>query len=226
VALCVLVMGRAVEVLYYEWPYYRAHPLHVLHYWRGGMSSHGLLLGGCLGTWLFCRLRRRPFLALADELTIPGAFLLAVGRLGNFVDGQIVGSPTDVWWAVKFPDAEGFRHPVVLYDGLKNVLLVPLLLLIRRRARTPGGSWPTSSSGTAPAGSSWTSSARTRRASSGSAPGSSSTWRRRRAAWRFSAASAAGAGRPRRPATPRSGGPGPAWSRGEWRSPSWSRSRW
>src|SRR6185295_17781053 len=57
---------------------------------------------------------------------------------GNFIDGQILGSVTDVWWAVKFPDAEGFRHPVVLYDGLKNLLLIPWLLVLRSR-RPPRG---------------------------------------------------------------------------------------
>ena len=60
------------------------------------------------------------------------------GRIGNFIDGQIVGAATDVWWAVKFPDAEGFRHPVVLYDGAKNLLLMAYLLHVRRVNRTPG----------------------------------------------------------------------------------------
>ena len=63
---------------------------------------------------------------------------MGLGRLGNFIDGQIVGSVTDVWWAVEFPDAEGFRHPVVLYEGLKNLMLVPVLLWIRR-LRPPRG---------------------------------------------------------------------------------------
>ena len=57
---------------------------------------------------------------------------MGVGRIGNFIDGQIAGSLTDAWWGVKFPDLEGARHPVVLYDGIKNILLVPLLLWIRR----------------------------------------------------------------------------------------------
>ena len=69
---------------------------------------------------------------------IPGAFLMGVGRIGNFIDGQIVGSLTDVPWAVKFPDAEGFRHPVVLYDGLKNLLLIPYLIAVRNRPHPPG----------------------------------------------------------------------------------------
>ena len=96
------------------------------------MSTHGLLLGAVAGTALFCRTHRRSFLEFADELAVPGAFVMGMGRLANFIDGQIVGPVTDLPWAVKFPDAEGFRHPVVVYDGLKTLLLIPLLLLIRR----------------------------------------------------------------------------------------------
>ena len=136
-ALGVLVCGRLVEVLFYEWAYYGAHPGHIPAYWLGGMSTHGLLLGAVVGTAVFCLVHRRSFLEFADELAVPGAFVMGMGRLANFIDGQIVGPVTTVWWAVKFPDAEGFRHPVVLYDGLKNLLLIPLLLLIgsRRPAR-------------------------------------------------------------------------------------------
>ena len=63
---------------------------------------------------------------------------MGLGRLGNFIDGQIVGGVTDVWWAVKFPDAEGFRHPVVLYDGAKNLLLMLFLMRVRKTNPTPG----------------------------------------------------------------------------------------
>jgi phosphatidylglycerol:prolipoprotein diacylglycerol transferase len=63
---------------------------------------------------------------------------MGVGRIGNFIDGQIVGSVTGVWWGVKFPYADGFRHPVVLYDGAKNLLLMPFLLRVRKTNHTPG----------------------------------------------------------------------------------------
>lgn len=128
----ILLGGRAVEVIFYEWPYYGAHPWHIPAVWLGGMSTHGILLGAALGTWLFCARHDKSFLAMADALAIAGAYIMGVGRIGNFIDGQIAGSVTEVWWAVKFPDLEGFRHPVVLYDGIKNLLLVPLLLSIRR----------------------------------------------------------------------------------------------
>lgn len=134
----VLAGGRLVEVIFYEWEYYGAHPGHIPAYWLGGMSTHGLLLGAVLGTAGFCLLRGRSFLEMADELAIPGAFVMGMGRLANFVDGQIVGPVTDLWWGIKFPDAEGFRHPVVLYDGLKNLLLIPLLLFIRSRRPARG----------------------------------------------------------------------------------------
>ena len=130
--------GRLVEITFDEWPFYRTHASLIPAFWLGGMATHGLLIGGLAATALFAVVWTQPFLALADTLVIPGAFLMGVGRLGNFIDGQIVGSVTDVWWGVRFPYAEGFRHPVVLYDGLKNLLLVPYLLHVRRTNPTPG----------------------------------------------------------------------------------------
>jgi hypothetical protein len=102
------------------------------------MATHGLLLGAAGGAALFTCLNRKPFLELADALVIPGAFLMGAGRIGNFIDGLIVGGVTDVWWGVQFPDARGIRHPVVLYDGAKNLALIPYLLWVRNTNRTPG----------------------------------------------------------------------------------------
>lgn len=132
IAVGVLLGGRAVEVVFYEWAYYGTNPWHIPAVWLGGMSTHGILLGSTLSVVLFCRLYRRSFLQVADVLAIAAAFIMGCGRLGNFVDGQIVGSLTEMPWGVKFPDLDGFRHPVVLYDGLKNLMLIPLLLLIRK----------------------------------------------------------------------------------------------
>jgi phosphatidylglycerol:prolipoprotein diacylglycerol transferase len=134
----VLLGGRAVEVAFDEWPFYRARPGLIPALWLGGMATHGLLIGAAAATGLYAAFRRKSFLALADTLVVPGAFLMGMGRVGNFIDGQIVGSVTDVWWAVKFPDAEGFRHPVVLYDGAKNLLLMLFLIRVRKTNPTPG----------------------------------------------------------------------------------------
>ena len=134
----VLLGGRFVEVIAYEWPFYRAHVALIPAYWLGGMATHGVLLGGLIAVWLFCRIHRQRLLRVTDELALPAAVMMALGRIGNFIDGQIVGSVTAVSWAVKFPDAEGFRHPVVLYDGLKNLCIAPILMYAGGRHLRPG----------------------------------------------------------------------------------------
>jgi len=136
-AVGVLVGGRLVTV-FHERAFYREHLSLIPAVWLGGMATHGLIIGGFAGVGLFCWIYRKPYRQVFDALAIPAAMILAVGRLGNFIDGQIVGSVTSVPWAVKFPNAEGFRHPVVLYDGLKNLLLIPILLWARRRGAPPG----------------------------------------------------------------------------------------
>ncbi len=134
----VLLGGRIAEVVFYEWPFYREHLYMIPVLWLGGMATHGVLFGGLTSVFLFCRLHSMSFLRMLDALAIPAAFILGVGRIGNFIDGQIVGNVTTAWWAVKFPDAEGFRHPVVLYDGIKNILIIPILIYAGKRQLPTG----------------------------------------------------------------------------------------
>src|SRR5437867_11223196 len=104
----VLLGGLLIEVLFYEWPFYSRHLGLIPALWLGGMATHGLLLGAVAGASVFCWLDHKPVLALLDELVVPGALLMGLERLGNFIDGQIVGSLSNLPWAVKFPDADGF----------------------------------------------------------------------------------------------------------------------
>lgn len=137
-AVGVLVGGRLFDVFLYEWSYFKEHPLSVFTLWQGGMATHGVMLGAALAGAAFCSYRGKSFLALADEVVIPGAVLLGLGRLGNHINGEVVGSVTNLPWATGFPYAEGCRHPVALYDGLKNLLLVPILLGVRFAYRRRG----------------------------------------------------------------------------------------
>ena len=138
ICLGVLVGGRLVEVVFYEWDLYAINFRYIPAYWLGGMSTHGILAGSIIAVYAYSFLRGVPFLKITDQLVIPGAFIMGVGRLGNFADGLIVGAPTDVWWGVNFPDTEGPRHPVVLYDGIKNLALVPFLIWLRAHSSKPG----------------------------------------------------------------------------------------
>lgn len=129
VAVGVLVGGRVFDILVYEYGYYAAHPWQALNWWRGGLASHGVLLGGLLSILLFSRLHGQPLLKVTDSLAVPAAFLLAVGRLGNFIEGGVIGTVTDMPWGVIYPDVEGARHPVALYESAKNLLMLPVLVL-------------------------------------------------------------------------------------------------
>ncbi len=132
-----LVVGRLV-VVNNEWTFYREHLSLTPAIWIGGLATHGLIIGGAVGVFVFCAIHRQSFRPVFDALAIPVALILASGRIGNFIDGQIVGVATDLPWGVKFPEADGFRHPVVLYDGLKNLLLIPVLLWMHKQGAPPG----------------------------------------------------------------------------------------
>ena len=137
IAAGILIGGRAFDIAVYELDYYRLHPLHALDWWRGGLATHGVLLGAAAGTAIFCRWRGKSFLATIDEAVVPAAFLFAVGRIGNFLEGGVIGAPTELPWGVVYADLEGARHPVALYESAKNFLIIPLLAAVL--ARWPAG---------------------------------------------------------------------------------------
>lgn len=138
IAIGILVGGRAFDIAVYELDYYRRHPFDAINWWKGGLASHGVLLGCVVAAAFFCMLRRKSFVHVADEVVVPAAFLLALGRLGNFIEGGVIGTQTTVSWAVIYEDVEGARHPVALYESAKNFVIVPILIAVLRRY--PAGS--------------------------------------------------------------------------------------
>jgi len=136
-AFGVLLGGRILGV-YHQWPLYEEHPELMPAVWLGGFATHGLIIGGAVGILGFCATTGASFRRIMDALAVPAAVIMGLGRIGNFIDGQIVGSPTSLPWGVDFPYADGFRHPVVLYDGLKNLLVAWLLSRLARRNLPPG----------------------------------------------------------------------------------------
>ena len=131
--IAILAGGRIFEVIVYEWEWYRDHLAQIPMLWVGGMATHGLLIGAVIGALVTSLWTKTPLLKLLDSLSVAAAFIFGVGRIGNFIEGGVIGTVTDLPWGVKLPDVEGFRHPVSLYDGAKNLLLVPLLAVILRR---------------------------------------------------------------------------------------------
>ncbi len=138
--LGVVLGGRLGEVLFYNPGYYFAHPEKILAVWEGGMSFHGGFLGVLVAMVLFARSRNIGWLALMDfiaPLTPPG---LAFGRIGNFINGELWGRPTDMPWGMVFPQVDDLpRHPSQLYEfALEGVALFVLLWLYSRKPRPTG----------------------------------------------------------------------------------------
>jgi phosphatidylglycerol:prolipoprotein diacylglycerol transferase len=136
----VILGGRLGYVLFYKPLYYAAHPLEILQVWSGGMSFHGGFLGVLAALWLFARSRDKRFLDVTDFVAPLVPLGLAAGRLGNFINGELVGRVTDVPWAMVFPQVDGLpRHPSQLYQfGLEGVLLFLLLWWYAGRTRPMG----------------------------------------------------------------------------------------
>lgn len=135
-----MVIGaRLFEVLVYEPSYYFSNPAKIIAVWEGGLASHGGLLGGILVTWWFCRKHKIHFYDLADLGVIPGVLGAAFVRIGNFMNGEIVGRVSDVPWAMEFTGYEGKRHPSQLYEAAKNVLLFVALWNLRKVHDLPRG---------------------------------------------------------------------------------------
>jgi phosphatidylglycerol---prolipoprotein diacylglyceryl transferase len=142
VTLGIILGGRAGYVLFYNPSYFAAHPLEVFELWKGGMSFHGGFLGCVLAVGLFARFRGISFLSLADLTCAAGTIGIFLGRVANFINGELWGRPTDVPWAMVFPSGGPLpRHPSQLYEALLEglALFVVLALLIRAGAlKRPG----------------------------------------------------------------------------------------
>jgi phosphatidylglycerol:prolipoprotein diacylglycerol transferase len=136
----VILGGRLGYVLFYKASHYLSHPLEIIAVWQGGMSFHGGFLGVIFAMALFARKQKFSWLFVTDfiaPLVPPG---LAFGRLGNFINGELWGRPSDVPWAMIFPQVDNLpRHPSQLYEfALEGLLLFALLWLYSRKPRPPG----------------------------------------------------------------------------------------
>jgi len=129
----IIICARLFEILFYQPSYYFSNPLQMLMIWKGGLSFHGGLVGIIIWILIFTKRRKLKFYDLSDILVIPAALILSIGRIANFINGELVGRITNVSWAVKFPGYEGYRHPSQIYEALKNMLIFFVLFFLRNR---------------------------------------------------------------------------------------------
>ncbi len=134
-ALGIILGGRLGYVLFYNLGYYLENPLDILKLWDGGMSFHGGVLGTTLGILYLARKEKLPWLRIHDYVACCVPFGLFFGRLANFVNHELWGAPTNVPWAIRFPElVAGLtalgppRHPSQLYEAfLEGIVLFAIL---------------------------------------------------------------------------------------------------
>ncbi|HLX22931.1 MAG TPA: prolipoprotein diacylglyceryl transferase [Usitatibacter sp.] len=138
----VILGGRLGYVLFYKPEFYFQNPFEMVKIWTGGMSFHGGFIGVLVGVAVYCRLHRLRWLSTMDFIAPLTPIGLAAGRLGNFINGELPGRPTDLPWGMWFPQTDPdriARHPSQLYQfGGEGLLLFAILWLYSSKPRPAG----------------------------------------------------------------------------------------
>lgn len=139
-AIGVIIGGRLGYMLFYSQGQWWHDPLTIIRVWEGGMSFHGGLCGVAVALAIFAKKQKRSFLSVADFAAPLAPLGLALGRFGNFINGELWGRVTQVPWAMVFPHGgERPRHPSQLYElGLEGIVLFIVVWLYASKPRLPG----------------------------------------------------------------------------------------
>lgn len=125
-----LIGARLAHIVFYNLDYYLANPVEIVEVWKGGLASHGGLVGGIIGLYLFCRRNKDyNFLWSLDMAAISVPILASLIRIGNLLNSELYGTPASVPWAFIFARVDNVpRHPVVLYEAIAYLLLQFIML--------------------------------------------------------------------------------------------------
>jgi len=140
IIISMLLGGRIGYILFYNLGYFLSNPIDILKIWEGGMSFHGALIGIILGTYWFSLKKKIPTFFLLDIVAFVAPIGIFFGRIANFINGELVGKTTNVFWGVIFPKIDNsIRHPSQLYEAfLEGIILFIImnLILFRKNYKT------------------------------------------------------------------------------------------
>jgi len=138
--LGVILGGRLGHVLFYQFGYYLEHPLHIFAIWEGGMSFHGGFLGVIIAMSLVAHKHQLKWLSVTDFIAPLVPLGLGAGRMGNFINAELWGRPTDVPWGMVFPYVDKLpRHPSQLYQfALEGIVFFIFLWIYSAKPRAVG----------------------------------------------------------------------------------------
>tara|TARA_X000001036_G_scaffold417269_1_gene435086 strand:- start:932 stop:1702 length:771 start_codon:yes stop_codon:yes gene_type:complete len=127
--LGILIGGRVGYTIFYNFSYTLENPITIFYLWNGGMSFHGGFIGVILAIVYFCKKNKIPFFEISDFIVRLVPIGLFTGRVGNFINGELWGKPTDIIWGVIFPKIDNLpRHPTQIYEAILEGIVLFIIL--------------------------------------------------------------------------------------------------
>jgi prolipoprotein diacylglyceryl transferase len=132
VVISSIIGARLFEVLFYDPIYYFSNPIKIFFIWEGGLASHGVFAGAVICCLILSKKWKKNFYTLIDLPSIGFALGGVIGRIGNFINNELVGTVTNIPWAVKFKGYEGTRHPVQIYQSIAHLITFLIIYPMRK----------------------------------------------------------------------------------------------
>lgn len=136
IAIPIGLLGARLYYVIFNWEYYSQNTSQILNFRGGGMAIHGALIGGILTGYIFTRIKKIDFSKMADTVIIGMPLAQAIGRWGNYINGEAHGGPTDLPWAIV---VDGVKvHPTFLYESIWNLGIFIFLWMFRKKKQYEG----------------------------------------------------------------------------------------
>lgn len=130
------VLGARLYYVAFKWEYYSQDWAKILAFREGGLAIHGGIIGGLIGGYICCKLKKLNFADLADLVSMPLILGQAIGRWGNFANGEAHGGPTNLPWAIEVGGVH--VHPTFLYESIWNLIVFAILLATFKKRKYYG----------------------------------------------------------------------------------------
>ena len=139
--ISIILGGRLGYIVFYNFSYYFNNPQDILKIWQGGMSFHGALIGVILGVYLFTKQKKINLFFFLDVIASVAPIGIFFGRVANFINGELYGKPSNIFWSVIFPEVDKIpRHPSQLYEAiLEGIILFIILISVVYKKSTSTG---------------------------------------------------------------------------------------
>lgn len=141
-AIGIVIGARVTHCLIYEPRFYLSHPMEILYIWKGGLASHGGLIGAVIASYIFAKKRNLSLSWLLSRLSVVGGVFAASVRIGNFFNSEILGKASSAPWAIIFARYDMTpRHPVQLYEAISYLIILAIMWIVYKRYAHTKNPW-------------------------------------------------------------------------------------